>query len=121
MVGNVLSDDLLFKAYGADGIDPGPEALTGEVALLAAEFSGNGDSTLTFQEADHGLDCHFGRNLHQHVDMIWFEIAFDNSAVLLGCQGVKDLAQTRTNVAVQPVLPHLWDEDEMVLTVPLRV
>jgi hypothetical protein len=51
--------------------------------------------------------------------MVWFEIAFHDPAVFLGGQGMKDLAQTGTNVPVQSVLSHLRDEDDMILAVPL--
>jgi hypothetical protein len=53
--------------------------------------------------------------------MVWFEIAFHNLAVFLGGQGVEDLTKPRTNVPIQPVPPHLWDEDDMIFAVPLAV
>ena len=53
--------------------------------------------------------------------MIRFEIAFHDLDIFLSSQGVKDLTETGTDVAVEPVLPHLGDEDDMIFAVPLTV
>lgn len=51
--------------------------------------------------------------------MVRHEMAFENSAVLLGGQGVENLAQTGTNGAVENFSSHFGNEDEMILAVPL--
>mgnify|MGYP003381825760 CR=1 FL=1 len=51
--------------------------------------------------------------------MVSHEVALNYPAVLLGCQSVKDLTETSSDVTVELLLPHLGDEDDMIFTVPL--
>jgi hypothetical protein len=88
---------------------------------LAAKLSGDSYGTLALQKANDFRDFHLWWYLNEHVHMIWFEIAFQNFTLLLDCQGMKDLTETGTNVPVQSVLSHLWDEDDMIFAVPLRM
>jgi hypothetical protein len=53
--------------------------------------------------------------------MIRFEIAFHDLDIFLGGQGMKDLAKAGTDVAIEAVLSHLGNEDDMILAVPLGV
>jgi hypothetical protein len=55
------------------------------------------------------------------MNMIVHEVAFYYFAILLGSQSMKDLTEPRTDVAVQALLPHLGDENDMIFAVPLAV
>ena len=81
----------------------------------------NRNGTFAFQKADHLRDFILRRDLNEHVNMVRLEVAFQDLAVLLSGQSMKDLSQTGTDISVQPALSHLRDEDDMILAVPLRV
>jgi hypothetical protein len=51
--------------------------------------------------------------------MIVLEISFQDLTVSLGSQSMKYLAEPGTDVSVVPTLSHLWDENDMILAVPL--
>lgn len=76
---------------------------------------------LPFRKLANAADLDLWRNLNEHVDMIRFEIPLQDLAIFLTGQSVKDLAKPGTNAPVQSVLPHLGNEDDMILAVPLGV
>lgn len=121
LLSDVLPNDVFLKAHRTDGITPGPEVLTIEVAGFAAELAGDGNGGFAFQEADHSADLLFRRHLNEHVDVVRHEMALQDAAVFLLCQGMKDLAEPGPDGAVEHFLSHFGHKNEMILTVPLAV
>jgi hypothetical protein len=63
------------------------------VKLRLSIQPGYGDSALHFQEPDHLGHRVLGRNSNTHVLKAGHQVAFEDLALLLPCQGVKDRAQ----------------------------
>jgi hypothetical protein len=49
--------------------------------------------------------------------MVVHEIALEDFAILLSGQSMKDFSESGSDTAIQFLLPHLGDEDDMILTV----
>lgn len=118
---DVLAYDSLFQPDGRDSIASGPEVFASEVSGLVAKLSGDSYGALALQEAYHSADLDFWRNLDEHVDVIMHEMTFDDFAILLVSERVKDFTETGSYLAIESFLSHFGNEDEMVFTIPLGV
>jgi len=63
----------------------------------------------------------FRGNRHAHVHLVRQEMPFENLALLLPSQGMKNLPELTPHFPKQDLPPALRDEDHMVFAVPLRV
>jgi hypothetical protein len=68
------------------------------VAIASRKLPGNGNGAFTFEIADHRRYRVLGRYLNAYVDMIGHQMPFDNLALLLPSQLVKDRAQRLADV-----------------------
>ncbi len=91
---------------------------TREISGLTAELSGNGNSAFALHEANHFRDFILWWYLHEHVNMIGHEMAFQNLAFFLVSQLVKYSTQPWAYLAVESFPSPFRDEDNMVLQIP---
>jgi hypothetical protein len=73
------------------------------------------------QKTNHEGHGMFGRNFYVHVDMIRYQMAFKDAALLLPSQLVEDRSQDVANVSIQGFLTSFGNEYDMVLAMPTRM
>src|SRR5262245_52332061 len=81
LLADVLADLLQFKADRGYGVAAGPEMLTREIPLFAAQ-PGNGDRALPFEEPNHRCHWVLWGNGDAHVHMVRHKVSFHNLAFL---------------------------------------
>ena len=120
LLADVGADLFQLEPNGGDGVTAGPEMLPCEVSFFALQAS-NRDGTLSLQEPDHGCHRVLGRNSDAHMHMVWHEMPFQNLALLLPSQRVKDRTQLPADLAKDGLPSPLGHEYDVVLAVPFRM
>jgi hypothetical protein len=118
LLADVGADLLQLDLDGRYGITTGPEVLPGKVSFFALQAS-NRDGALSFQEPDHGGHRVLGRNSNAHVHMVRHEMPFQNLALLLPSQRMKDRTQLPADLAKDGLPPPLGHEYDVVLCSPI--
>ena len=98
LLADLLAYQLQLEPDGRHRITPGPEMLAAKIALLPAQAS-DCNCALTLQKSDHRRDWVLGRNRNTHVHVVRNEVSFQNLALLLPGQRVKDRAQLATGLS----------------------
>src|SRR6516225_12263820 len=80
LVADVLANLLQFEPDGRNRVSAGPEVLTREVPLPAAQPS-HGNRTLPLQEPDHRSHRVLRRNRNAHMHMVRPQMSFRESAI----------------------------------------
>ncbi len=74
-----------------------------------------------FHEPDHLGYGVLGRNRDTHVHMVGHQMAFEDLALLLPSQRVKDGTQLTTSLAEDGLPAPFGHENDMILAVPFRI
>ena len=106
---DVLANLLQLEPDRGHGVTTGPEVLSREVSLLAAQ-SGYGDSALPFQKPDHRSHRVLGGNRDTHMDVVRHQMSIQNLALFLPGQSVEDFSQVSPRLSKQHLAPSLGNE-----------
>src|SRR5262249_9571712 len=120
LVANVTANLFFVEPNGRDRIATRPEMLSCEVPFLALH-SCDGDCALALDKSNHRSDGMFGRDRDAHMHMIQHQMAFNDLALFLFRQFMKDLAEMFTNLPIQHLAAIFGDKNNMVFAIPLRM